>query len=119
MVPRYHTPPPPPQTAMDVGSHSPQSTHASARLGGGLITLRHNILADDWGDLCGKALTPSAVSDEPRIHTGRLLTGRGEGARRAREEATNEATQARIARGEDPAEDGQHNHTDGAPGDDN
>ena len=71
---------------------------------GGLITLRHNILAYDWGDLCGKALTPSAVSDEPRINTGRLLTGRGGGARRAREEATEEATQARIARGEDPSE---------------
>ena len=85
----------------------------------GLITLRHNILADDWGNLCGKALTPSAVSNEPIIHTGRYLIGRGEGARRAREEATKEATQACIARGEDPAEGGQHEHMYGAPGDDN
>ena len=47
------------------------------------------------------------------------MTGRGEGARRAREEATEEATQARIERGEDPAEGGQHDHTDVSQGDNN
>ena len=102
------------------GCGVPISTeHACQCKIGGLITLRHNILADDWGDLCGKALTLSAFSDKPRIHTGRLLTGRGEGERRAREEATEKATQARIVRGEDPAEVRKHDHTDGSPGDDN
>ena len=47
------------------------------------------------------------------------MTGRGGGARIAKEEATKEATQARIARGEDPAEGGQLDHTDGSPGDEN
>ena len=86
---------------------------------GGLITLRHNILANDWGDHCGKDLNPSAVSDKPIIHTGRLLSGRGEVSMRTREEAPEEGTQARIARGEDPVEGGQHDHKDGSPGEDN
>ena len=51
---------------------------------GRLINLRHNILAKNWGDLYGRFLTPSAVSDKPRIHTGRQMKGKGEGARQAR-----------------------------------
>ena len=89
---------------------------------GGLINLRHNILADDWGDLYEKFLTPSAVSNEPIIHTGNQLTGTGEGAKRAREEATDQATHARIAIVEDPAEGGpggEHEYTDKTPGDNN
>ena len=66
-----------------------------------------------------KALTPSAVSNEPRIYTGSQLTG--EGARRAKEEAIDQATQAHTTRGEDPAEGGpggEQDHTNGT-GDDN
>ena len=89
---------------------------------GELINFRQNILAEDWGDICGKSQTPSDVSDKPRIHTGIQLTGTGEGSRQAREEATEKATQACITRGEDTVEggpEGKHDHTDGTPGDDN
>ena len=32
--------------------------------------LRHNDIASEWHELCAHALTPSAVSDEPLIHSG-------------------------------------------------
>ena len=38
---------------------------------GGLVLLRHNDVAAEWHTLCAAALTPSAVSDEPLILTGR------------------------------------------------
>ena len=104
-----------------VERHSPQNTPASARLRGS-STSATIFSPITGGDLCGKDLTPSAISDEPRIHTGSQLKGKGEEARRAREEATEEATQARIARGENPAEGGpnrEHDHIDGIPGDNN
>ena len=44
---------------------------------GGFITLRHNIMADEKGDICGKYLTFQVIYDEPRIHTGRPLKGKG------------------------------------------
>jgi hypothetical protein len=45
--------------------------HALTCSRGGLITLRHNDVAKEWGHLCSVAYTPAAISDEPRIHTGR------------------------------------------------
>ena len=66
---------------------------------GCLITLRHNLLTDEWGDLCAKALTPSALSNEPIIHTERQM--KGVGSMRSAEESTEQVKQKCIARGED------------------
>ena len=43
----------------------------------GLVIIRHNNLADEWGDLCAAATTLSAVAHEPLINYGglRTLTG--------------------------------------------
>jgi hypothetical protein len=49
--------------------------HAMACKKGGLVLLRHNDVAAEWHQLCASALTPSAVSDEPLILTGRDDTG--------------------------------------------
>ena len=38
---------------------------------GGLILHRHDDVAAEWGEMCACALKPSAVFDEPFIHTGR------------------------------------------------
>jgi hypothetical protein len=38
---------------------------------GGLILHRHDDVAAEWGEMCSHVLKPSAVSDEPFIHTGR------------------------------------------------
>ena len=87
---------------------------------GGPVNLRHNLLEDEWGNLCAKSLTPTAVSDKPRIHTG--IQQKGEGARKSKVEAMEQTTHKRIARGEDPAEGGpggEQEHTNGTPGDDN
>jgi hypothetical protein len=46
---------------------------------GGLILLRHDDVAREWHHLCAQATQPSAVSDEPLIHTGRAAHD-GEGA---------------------------------------
>jgi hypothetical protein len=35
------------------------------------VISRHNEIRDELVDLASKALTPSAVRDEPRIHTSR------------------------------------------------
>jgi len=48
-------------------------THALSCKTGGLVILRHNELAKEWHRLCAQALTPSAVSNEPLIHSGRDL----------------------------------------------
>jgi hypothetical protein len=45
--------------------------HAMSCRKGGLILHRHNDLVSTWGQLCGQALTPSTVSDEPLIQTSR------------------------------------------------
>jgi hypothetical protein len=45
--------------------------HAMSCKAGGLVTLRHNDVAAEWHQLCAQALTPSAVSDEPLIHSSR------------------------------------------------
>jgi hypothetical protein len=45
--------------------------HALSCRKGGLVLQRHNDVAAEWGQLCGQALTPSVVTDEPLIHTGR------------------------------------------------
>ena len=57
--------------------------HALSCKKGGLVLLRHNEVAGEWHDLCAKALTPSAVSDEPFIYEGRHhRQGTGNGAQR-------------------------------------
>jgi hypothetical protein len=48
--------------------------HAMSCKKGGLVLLRHNDVAAEWHHLCAQALTPSAVSDEPLIHSGRDST---------------------------------------------
>jgi hypothetical protein len=48
--------------------------HAMSCKKGGLVLLRHNDVAGEWHHLCAQALTPSAVSDEPLIHSGRDST---------------------------------------------
>ena len=50
----------------------------------GLVTLRHNLLSDKWGDLCAKSLTPTAISGKPRIHTGSQLKEGGGGFRQSK-----------------------------------
>ena len=44
--------------------------HALSCKKGGLVWLRHNEAAGEWHQLCAAAFSPSAVSDEPLIHTG-------------------------------------------------
>jgi hypothetical protein len=44
---------------------------------GGLILQRHNDLVTTWGQLCGQALSPSTVSDEPLIQPSRDLLMEG------------------------------------------
>lgn len=51
--------------------------HALTCKKGGLILLCHNDVAGEWHSQCAAALTPSAVSDEPLINSGRAA---GEGA---------------------------------------
>ena len=58
-------------THCDGCGHQFTVTHAMTCKQGGLIMLRHNDVASEWGDLCIRALAPSAVSDEPLIHSGR------------------------------------------------
>jgi hypothetical protein len=41
--------------------------HAMSCRKGGLILHRHNDMVTTWGQLCGQALSPSTVSDEPLI----------------------------------------------------
>jgi hypothetical protein len=45
--------------------------HAMSCPKGGLIIHQHNDLVTTWGQLCGQALTPSTVSDEPLIQPSR------------------------------------------------
>ena len=45
--------------------------HAQICQKGGLILHRHDDVTAEWGEMCARALKPSAVSDEPFIHTGR------------------------------------------------
>jgi hypothetical protein len=45
--------------------------HAMSCRKGGLILHRHNDMVTTWGQLCGQALTPSTVSDEPLIQPSR------------------------------------------------
>jgi hypothetical protein len=49
--------------------------HALTCKKGGLVLLRHNDVAAEWHHLCAQALQPSAVSDEPLIHSGQGSTG--------------------------------------------
>jgi hypothetical protein len=45
--------------------------HAMTCAKGGLVLSRHNDVCAEWGQLCAQALTPTAVSDEPLINSGR------------------------------------------------
>lgn len=47
--------------------------HAMSCKKGGLITIRHDDVKGEWHQLCAQALTPSAVSDEPLIYSGRAV----------------------------------------------
>jgi hypothetical protein len=53
--------------------------HALSCKVGGLVTLRHNVMAGEWHRLCAQALMPAAVTDEPLIHSGRELQVRANG----------------------------------------
>ena len=44
--------------------------HAMNCKKGGLITIRHDVIKDEWHQLCAQALTPSVVSDEPLVYSG-------------------------------------------------
>ncbi len=50
--------------------------HAMTCKKGGLVLLRHNDVAAEWHHLCAQAVSPSAVSDEPLIHSSRGGNGR-------------------------------------------
>ncbi len=49
--------------------------HAVSCKQGGLILRRHNDLCKEWHALCAQALTPTAVTDEPLIHSSRPAQG--------------------------------------------
>ena len=51
--------------------------HAMTCKKGGLVVLRHNDVAQEWSELCCRALAPSAVSDEPLIYSGQDSNGNG------------------------------------------
>jgi hypothetical protein len=51
--------------------------HAMSCRKGGLILHRHNDLVATWGQLCGQALSPSTVSDEPLIQTSQDVRAAG------------------------------------------
>ena len=58
--------------------------HALACKKGGLVLLCHNDMVAEWHEMCANALTPSAISDEPLIHNGRVAGGtNGNGAQQA------------------------------------
>ncbi len=50
--------------------------HALECKRGGLVISRHNEIRDELSDLASKAFFPSAVRDEPRIHTSRAAEPR-------------------------------------------
>ena len=41
--------------------------HALSCKTGGLVHIRHDVVADEWRHLCGTALSPGRVEREPRI----------------------------------------------------
>ena len=51
--------------------------HAMTCKKGGLVVLRHNDVAQEWSELCCRALAPSAVSDKPLIYSGQDSNGNG------------------------------------------
>ena len=52
--------------------------HALECKTGGLVISRHNEIRDELSDLASKALSPSSVRDEPKIHNGRTLEGKSD-----------------------------------------
>ena len=50
-------------------------SHAFICRTGGLILRRHNEVASEWGQLCCRALSDNNVSDEPLIHSSRIVQG--------------------------------------------
>jgi len=48
-------------------------SHALCCKRGGLVTLRHNEIAEEWASLCSAALSSGAVSTEPYINNGRSV----------------------------------------------
>ena len=55
---------------------------------GGLITIRHNYVVDECGNICAYALTPSAVTHKPFINYGVKQTAKGEIVAEPEEEET-------------------------------
>ena len=51
--------------------------HAMSCAKGGLVLLRHNDIAAEWTSLCAQALSQSAVSAEPLIHSRRDVVQAG------------------------------------------
>ena len=76
---RYGLPPRTLPSKCDGCSQPFSVEHALSCKTGGLVTLRHNDVAYEWHQLCAKALTPSAVTDEPLIHSGRDIQQRANG----------------------------------------
>ena len=62
--------------------------HALECQKGGLISIGHNNIADEWGALCASTLTPSSVADEPLINYGGRRTVTGEIVSEPEEEDT-------------------------------
>jgi hypothetical protein len=76
---RYGLPPRTLPSKCDGCSQDFTVEHALSCKKGGLVSLRHNDVAYEWHQLCAQALTPSAVTDEPLIHSGRDTQQRAHG----------------------------------------
>jgi hypothetical protein len=61
--------------------------HALSCKKGGLVLIRHNSAAGEWGNMCAKALLPSAVTHEPYIKYGGSMQERNRRAAKLRDEA--------------------------------
>eukprot|EP00804_Cyclotella_cryptica_P019800 CCRYP_009692-RA/>CCRYP_009692-RA protein AED:0.48 eAED:0.65 QI:0/-1/0/1/-1/1/1/0/154 len=57
-----------PGNVTDVEEASQLSTDSAAK--GGLVSIRHDDVRDEWAHLCGLALISSRVTTEPLIHYG-------------------------------------------------
>ena len=73
--------------------------HALSCKVGGLVHIRHDDVAEEWGRLCAKAFSPSCVTHEPYINSGERRRG---GADARGQPTTPQATGDTAAAG-DPA----------------
>ena len=75
---------------------------------GGLVLVRHNDARDEWGALGKVALSPSVVTYEPSIYSGRATSGTEPAtpaAQRGRPEEGNGNAAEALADGEEPEEE--------------